>query len=61
MWRAIARADAGDFRGARLDAMASEIVLDSYPVWVRQAFLFGAVRAAIEADDVHLARALPRA
>ena len=31
MWRAIARSAAGDFRGARLDAMASEIVLDSYP------------------------------
>ena len=56
MWRSIARSAAGDFRGSRLDAMASEIVLDSYPVWVRQAFLFGAVRAAIEEDDVHLAR-----
>lgn len=56
MWRAIARSEAGDYRGARLDAMASEVVLDSYPEWVRQRFLLAAVRAAVETGDVHLGR-----
>jgi tetratricopeptide (TPR) repeat protein len=56
MWRAMARSEAGDYRGARLDAMASEVVLASYPAWVRQRFLLDAVRAAAETGDVHLAR-----
>jgi tetratricopeptide (TPR) repeat protein len=54
MWRAMARSEAGDYRGSRLDAMASEVVVDSYPAWVRQRFLLGAVRAAIETGDAHL-------
>ncbi len=56
MWRAIARANHGDYVGARNDAMMAESVIDSYPVWVQQKFLFAGIRAALEASDVPLAQ-----
>ncbi len=56
MWRAMARSDSHDFVGARSDALAAEAAIDSYPVWVQQKFLFGAVRAGLETSDVALAQ-----
>jgi len=55
MWRAIARSDAGDYKGARLDAISAEGVFPSYPLWVRSKFLFAALRAAVETRDEPLA------
>ncbi|MDP1730242.1 MAG: hypothetical protein Q8L54_03500 [Devosia sp.] len=55
MWRSIAKADAGDFTGARLDAIAAESVVESYPSWVRTKFLLSGARAAIETRDTELA------
>ncbi|MDB5540228.1 MAG: hypothetical protein JWQ89_1955 [Devosia sp.] len=55
MWRAIARTDAGDFRGARLDALSAEAVAPTYPTWVQSKFLFAALRAAVETKDAPLA------
>ncbi|HEY0919087.1 tetratricopeptide repeat protein, partial [Devosia sp.] len=54
MWRAIARADVGDFDGARLDALAAESAIGSYPTWVQATFLLSAARAALEARDPDL-------
>jgi len=51
LWRAIARAEAGDYKGARLDAISAEGVFPSYPLWVRNKFLFAALRAAVETKD----------
>lgn len=56
MWRTIARSEDYDFVGARTDALASQSVIDAYPVWVQQKFLFAAIRAALEAADVPLAQ-----
>ena len=56
MWRTIARAAAHDFIGARADALAADAVLETYPVWVQQKFLFAAIRAAIETNDVATAQ-----
>jgi len=56
MWRAMARADSFDFVGARKDALVAEAVIDGYPVWVQQKFLFGAARAALETSDAALAQ-----
>ena len=56
MWRTIARTDANDYVGARADALASDAVLETYPVWVQQKFLFAAIRAAIETNDVATAQ-----
>ncbi|HWA20271.1 MAG TPA: hypothetical protein VG757_14880 [Devosia sp.] len=58
MWRAIARADADDFVGARADAIAGQNAIGSYPLWVRQRFLLAATRAAIETTDLTLAHKL---
>ncbi len=55
LWRSIAKTDAYDFTGARIDAMAAESVLNSYPLWVQQKFLFSGIRAALETKDVALA------
>ncbi|WP_055049390.1 hypothetical protein [Devosia sp. A16] len=55
MWRAIARTDGGDFRGARLDAIAAEGVVATYPTWIRTRFLFAALRAAVETSDAPMA------
>ncbi|MEO8756481.1 MAG: hypothetical protein ABI398_01835 [Devosia sp.] len=56
LWRTIARADSDDFVGARADALAADGVLDGYPVWVQQKFLFAASRAAIETADATTAQ-----
>lgn len=55
MWRTIARSESGDFKGARLDAISAEGVFPSYPLWVRNKFLFAALRAAVETRDAPLA------
>lgn len=55
LWRTIARSEAGDYRGARLDAVAAEPVFPAYPIWVRHRFLFAALRAAVETNDEPLA------
>lgn len=55
MWRAIARVDLRDFVGARADALTSESVIESYPVWIQQKFLFAGVRAALETADLAMA------
>lgn len=58
MWRAIAKAEVGDYKGARLDAMASEGVLASYPGWVQSRFLLAGIRAAVETNDTTMASRL---
>ena len=55
MWRTMANADGGDYVGARADAMASEPVVASYPVWIQQKFLFAALLAAVETNDTPMA------
>jgi hypothetical protein len=55
LWRTIARTDAGDYRGARTDAIAAEGIASAYPVWVQTKFLFAGLRAAVEDDDQELA------
>lgn len=55
LWRAIARTDSGDFRGARLDAIAAEGVVATYPNWIQTRFLFAALRAAVETSDAQMA------
>jgi tetratricopeptide (TPR) repeat protein len=58
LWRTIAKAEAGDYMGARLDAMASEGVVTSYPEWVQSRFLLAGVRAAVETKDTTMASRL---
>lgn len=58
MWRAIARVQKGDYVGARIDVLASEVVVGSYPEWAQKQFLLGGIRAAIETDDPDMARRL---
>lgn len=58
MWRAIAKSDVGDYQGARLDAIASEGILDSYPSWVRSRYLLASIRAAVETNDTAMAARL---
>lgn len=50
-WRTMARADAADFRGARLDALDASAVAPSYPMWARNRFYFAGIRAAVETGD----------
>lgn len=56
MWRAIARTETFDYVGARNDALASQSIVDAYPVWVQKKFLFAAIRSALETSDVPLAQ-----
>ncbi|WP_404403232.1 hypothetical protein [Pelagibacterium halotolerans] len=51
VWRAIARAELGDYAGARLDALGAKSVIGLYPRWVRTRFHLAAARAAIERED----------
>lgn len=53
VWRAIARAQLGDYEGARLDALGAETVIAFYPRWVRTQFYLAAARAAIETADAN--------
>jgi hypothetical protein len=55
LWRAIARADTGDFAGARGDVLVTEMIVEGYPVWVKNRYLLAGIRAAIESDDTDLA------
>ncbi|WP_461386114.1 tetratricopeptide repeat protein [Devosia sp.] len=55
MWRSIAKVQSGDYKGARLDAIAAESVVESYPSWVRTKFLLSAIRAALETRDMEMA------
>lgn len=56
MWRAVAHTDAYDYVDARTDAVASDSVVQGYPVWVQQKFYFAGTRAAIETNDIPLAQ-----
>lgn len=56
MWRAMARAEDGDFAGARLDALGAEPIVGSYPDWLQKRFFFAALRAAVETNDNGLAQ-----
>ncbi|KKB84832.1 hypothetical protein VW29_08265 [Devosia limi DSM 17137] len=58
MWRTIARADAHDFKGARLDALESQSVTGNYPLWVRNRFALAATRGAVESGDARMAEHL---
>jgi hypothetical protein len=58
LWRAIAKTEANDFAGARLDAIGAENVADAYPSWIELKFLFAGVRAAVETKDEPLAQRL---
>lgn len=51
MWRSIAEADSGDYRSALHDAQVSQGIIAPYPAWLRDRFLFSAVRSALEAGD----------
>lgn len=55
MWRSIAKVESGDYKGARLDAIAAESVVESYPNWVRTKFLLSGARAALETRDTEMA------
>jgi hypothetical protein len=55
MWRSIAKTDSGDFRGARIDAMAAEGVVEAYPNWVRARFFLSGAKAALETRDAEAA------
>lgn len=55
VWRTIARADLYDFKGAKLDALEAQAVIDAYPNWVRNKFYFAAVRSAVEGGDANMA------
>lgn len=54
-WRSMARADSGDFKGARHDALEAISVAEAYPLWLRNKFYFAATRAAVETGDLPLA------
>lgn len=54
LWRTIARVDAEDYTGARLDAIAGQQASDAYPNWVRNRFHLAALRAAVETNDLKL-------
>ena len=51
LWRTIARADSADFKGAILDAVEANSIVDSYPLWVRTMFRLASARAAVETGD----------
>lgn len=55
LWRTIARVETHDFKGARLDAIEANGIIENYPAWVRDKFRFAAVRAAVETNDLALA------
>ncbi len=55
IWRTITRAGAGDYSGARRDALVAELSLEGYPSWVREKFLLSASKAAIEEQDIAFA------
>ncbi|MCB1516256.1 MAG: hypothetical protein KDJ19_01370 [Hyphomicrobiaceae bacterium] len=58
MWRTIVRNATEDFQGAHNDALAAEAIIDSYPLWVQTEFLISGVTAAVEVQDLELARRL---
>ena len=60
MWRAIARVQARDYVGARIDVLASEIIVDSYPAWLQNKFFLAGIEAAIETRDKEMAIRLMR-
>ncbi len=61
IWRTIAKVDAGDFAGARLDAFGGDHVVDNYPNWIRARFHMAAIRAAVEQSDATMAADMIRA
>lgn len=61
LWRTMARVDAEDYTGARLDAIAGQQAVSAYPNWVRNRFHLAALRAAVETRDLKLALELASA
>jgi hypothetical protein len=61
IWRTIAKVDAGDFAGARLDAFGGDHAVDTYPNWIRARFHMAAIRAAVEQRDASMASGMIRA
>jgi hypothetical protein len=55
LWRTMARVDAEDYAGARLDAIAGQQAVAAYPNWVRNRFHLAGIRAAVETRDLKLA------
>ena len=58
VWRAMARTELYDYKGARSDALEAQMVVTSYPTWVQNKFYFAAIRAALETGDANLAERL---
>ncbi len=58
MWRAIARVQMEDFVGARIDVLASEVIVASYPAWLQNLYFLAGIEAAIETQDKEMARRL---
>jgi hypothetical protein len=58
IWRAIARVDVSDFKGAKADALAALPVIANYPRWLQNRFTFAAIRAAVETGDAGMAEQL---
>jgi hypothetical protein len=58
IWRTIAKSENYDFRGARLDAVAAESVIEAYPGWVQTRFLLAGIRSAVETRDSPMAERL---
>jgi hypothetical protein len=55
MWRSLAKAELGDYVGARADAAVAEPVIEAYPTWIRTRFLLSGARSAIETRDPRMA------
>jgi tetratricopeptide (TPR) repeat protein len=55
IWRTMAKTDAGDYQGARDDAMAAEAIVAGYPTWIKTKFFLAGIRAAVETGDITLA------
>ncbi|WP_196257653.1 hypothetical protein [Pelagibacterium limicola] len=54
-WRTIARAQLGDWEGARMEALGSELLASNQPNWIRSRYLLAGIRAAVEREDIALA------
>ncbi|HEY8575503.1 MAG TPA: hypothetical protein VIL88_04100 [Devosia sp.] len=54
-WRTIARADAQDFKGARIDAVEANSIAENYPLWIRNRFYLAGARAGVETEEANLA------
>jgi len=55
MWRAMAKAESHDFKGAHQDFLAAEPVIGSYPGWVQAKFLLAGSESGLESGDREMA------